>query len=156
MSAGPGDECGEYAMSTEALNCPKLNDGVGSFLVAHNKAHALRYDNLPHVMINLDRCGQVQEKPKRERKPGKAQAELAALSERLAALEAENALLTDRFTDELDRLADRLAKLESRPRPWWWRVFGRSVEPAEPPRNRASEKLRALYFGSARRGQRPN
>jgi ABC transporter substrate binding protein len=30
------------------------------------------------------------------------------MSERLAALEAENARLMDRFTDELDRLADRL------------------------------------------------
>ena len=71
------------------------------------------------------------------------------MSERLAALEAENARLLDRFTDEVDRLADRLAKLESRPRPWWRRVFGRSVEQAEPPRNRASEKLRALYFEPA-------
>ena len=126
-------------MSTEARIFP------GSF-AAQNKAQVLRYDNLPHVMINLDQCRKAQEKPKRERKPGKAPAHLAALSERLAALEAENARLLDRFTDEVDRLADRLAKLESRPRPWWRRVFGRSVEQAEPPRNRASEKLRALYL----------
>jgi hypothetical protein len=146
----------EYVMSAKTLICPELNDRVGNLAVAHNKAHALRYDNLPHVMINIDRCGQADEKPKRERKPGKAQAELAAVSERLAVLEAENARLTDRFTDELDRLADRLVKLESRACPWWWRVFGRSVKQAEPPRNRASEKLRALYFGPAGRGQRPS
>jgi len=142
-------------MSTKALICAALDGRVGSLAMVHKKAQALGYDNLPHVMINLDRYGQVQEKPKRERKAGKAQVELATLSERLGALEAENAWLTDRFTDELDRLADRLAKLESRARPWWWRLFGRSVEQAEQPRNRGSERLRAL-FGLGARGQRHN
>jgi hypothetical protein len=135
-------------MSTEALIGPELGTKLGLF-AAHKKAHALRYDGLSRVLINVDQHAHVQKKPKRDRKSGSDQAELAELWVQVATLKAENDRLTDRVSDELHRFADSIAKLEARARrPWWWRILDPAGDRADPngrPRNRASERLRALY-----------
>jgi hypothetical protein len=141
-------------MSAEPVVCPELNR-LGSVSAAHRKAHALRYDGLSRVLINVDQHAHRQEKPRRDRKSGRDQAELAELWVHVATLKAENDRLTEQVTDELHRFANRVAKLEARARPWWWRMLDRSGDRAEPkPRNRASERLRTLYFGSAGTDQR--
>jgi hypothetical protein len=151
MSAGQGRSGGEYAMSMEALIGPELNNGLGS-LAAHRKAHALRYDDLSRVLVSIGQCAPVSKKPRRGRKSGSEQADLWV---QLATLRAENDNLIERVTDELDRFAARVAALEAQiRRPWWRRMFERA-EPNGHPRNRGSERLRALYFGPAGTEKRP-
>jgi hypothetical protein len=136
-------------MSTEALISPQPNRRLGSFTAAHKTTHALRYDDLSRVLINFDQHLHVQEKPKR--KSGRDQAELAELWAQVASLKAENDRLSEQIADELDRVADRIAKVEAQTRSWWCRMLdqaGDRVKPNRPPRNRASERLKALYFGT--------
>jgi hypothetical protein len=132
-------------MSMEALIGPELNRGLG-FLAAHRKAHALCYVDLSRVLANLDQYAPASKKPRRGRKTGGEQVDPWV---QLATLRAENDNLIERVTDELDRFAARVAELEAQiRRPWWRRMFAQA-EPNGHPRNRAREKLRALYFGLA-------
>jgi hypothetical protein len=138
-------------MSMEALIGPELNNGLGS-LAAHRKAHALCYDDLSRVLANLDQGAPASKKPRRDRKSGGEQVDPWV---QLATLRAENDNLIERVSDELDRFAARVAKLEAQiRRPWWRRMFAQA-EPNGRPRNRASEKLRALYVGLARTEKQP-
>jgi hypothetical protein len=131
-------------MSMEALIGPELNRGLGT-LAAHRKAHAL-YNDLSRVLANIDQYAPASKKPRRDRKSGGEQADPWV---QLATLRAENDNLIERVTDELDRFAARVAKLEAQMRrPWWRRLFAQA-EPNGHPRNWAGEKLKALYFGPA-------
>ena len=134
-------------MST--LISPQPSARLGSFTAAPETTHALRYDDLSRVLINLDRRPPVPAKPRR--KPGKEQAELAELWAHVVSLKAENDRLSEKLADELDRVADRIAKLETRQRSWWWSMR-EPAAPNGPPRNRASERLKALYSGAAGQG----
>jgi hypothetical protein len=148
---GAGASGGEYAMSTESLICPELNQGLTP-LATHRKAHALRYDDLSRVLVDFGQYAPTSKKPTRGRKSGIEQDDLWI---HLAVLRAENDRLRDLVSDQLHHFARRVAELERQiRRPWWRRMFG-SAEPIEPPRNRASEQLRVLYCGSAGVQQRP-
>jgi len=138
-------------MSTEALICPELNQRPGP-VAARRKAHALRYDGLSRVLVDLAQHVPAPKKPTPGRKSGTEQADLWV---HLAVLRAENDQLREVVTDQLDHFAARVAELETRiRRPWWRRMF-EHAEPIERPRNRASERLRVLYFGSAGTEKRP-
>jgi hypothetical protein len=138
-------------MSTEALICPELNQRVGP-VATRRKAHALRYDDLSRVLVDF---GQYVPTPKRPTRGRKSDTEQADLWVHLAALRAENDRLRDVVTDQLDHFAARIAELETRIRRPWWRRMLEHAEPIEPPRNRASERLRILYCGSAGPERRP-
>jgi len=138
-------------MSTEALICPELNQRRAP-LAAHRKAHALCYNDLSRVLVDFGQYASASKKPTRGRKSGIEQDDLWV---HLAILRAENDRLRDVVTDQLHHFAGRVAKLEMQiRRPWWRRMFS-CAEPIEPPRNRASERLRVLYCGSAGTEQRP-
>jgi hypothetical protein len=137
-------------MSTEALICPELNRRVGP-VAPRGKVHALRYDDLSRVIIDFGQYLPASKKPTRARKSSNEEAELWV---HLAVLRAENDQLREVVTDQLDHLAARVSELETRiRRPWWRRMF--EHEPIERPRNRASERLKILYFGMAGTERRP-
>jgi hypothetical protein len=93
----------------------------------YKNAHALRYDNMTRVLLDLEErvCVPFQ----RKREP-KARFEIAELRAQVANLKAENDRLVEKITDEMDGLADRLAKLEVRAQlPFWRRAFGYASDP---------------------------
>jgi hypothetical protein len=127
------------------------NPGVTpDFLRSPAKGRAFRYDNLGSVLVNLDEQVQLSDRRKQDRTVGLERHEIAELRANLASLKAENERLSERFADELDRVADRLTKLEARVHvPWWRRAFGLSriePEPAGGPSRKAVARLRALVL----------
>jgi hypothetical protein len=136
-------------MSTEALICPELNQGLAP-LATHRKSHA--YDDLSRVLVDFGQYASASKKPTRGRK---SEIEQDYLWAHLAILRAENDRLRELVADQLHHFAGRVANLETQiRRPWWRRMFS-CAEPIELPRNRASEQLRKLYCGSAGTEQRP-
>jgi hypothetical protein len=141
--------------------CAKLCETQASSLEPTRKSvPSLRYDNLSSVLINLDKQGYVPGKRKRDRKSGVEAAEFTELRAQVASLKAENELLAERLTDEVDRLAERITELETRAnRPWWRRTFGTSgpvPEPAGRPRSKAIARLRALSSNRAAAEYQPS
>lgn len=112
-------------------------------------ARALRYGDLGTVLTHLVEQMHKPTMRKRDKDASLAPTEAAELRAELASLKAENERLADRFSDEFDGLADRLAELEVRARrpSWWRRLFGQAqheFEPAGRPRRKAVARLRAL------------
>ena len=141
--------------------CAKLRETQASSLEPTSKSvSALRYDNLSSVLINLDKQRYVPAKRKGDRKSGVEAAEITELRAQVASLKAENELLAERLTDEVDRLVERITELETRAnRPWWRRTFGTSGSVPEPvgrPRSKAIARLRALSSNRATAEYRPS
>lgn len=113
-----------------------------------NNGLAPPYDSLASVLVKLDE--QVHGPATfRDQAPHRSE-ELAELRAEVASVKAESQQMVERFANELNRLAERLAELESRAhRPWWARIFGPSVQgsgPASQPRQQAAARLRALFL----------
>jgi hypothetical protein len=119
-----------------------------SLELTSKKVPALRYDNLPSVLVNLEKWVDEPPKRKRDRKSSVEAAEITELRTHVAYLKAENELLAERLTDKVDRLAERITELEARAnRPWWHRTFGVSAqmpESAGRARSKAIARLRAI------------
>ncbi len=85
--------------------------------------------------------------------------ELVELRANVAALKAENERLTERLTDELNQLAERVTELEDLARQPWWRraldLSGQECEPTARSRKKAVARLRALYLDPAGPEYRP-
>jgi hypothetical protein len=145
---------GEYAMTTDAL-CRTLTwaslTGQQDATPNYKTAHALRYDNVTRVLLDLEERACAP--PKRERKAGTNRVGTAELRAQVASLKAEHARVIEKITDDLDRLADRLAELEARVRrPFWRRAFGYAGDPPEVAvraRRRLSAKVRSIFFDAA-------
>ena len=114
-------------------------------------AGALRYDNLASVLVKLDERVHGAAKCDCDRTPEMPPTQFAELRAEVASLKAENEQMVERLTDELNRLAERLAPLEAQAlRPWWQRVFAlpaKDLEPAGRPRSQAVARLRAIRAG---------
>src|SRR5262245_62664704 len=93
-------------MRTEALICPEVNNA----LATRTTAHALRYDDLSRVLVDVGKRVPPSRKGTRDRKPDTEQADLWT---HLAVLRAENDRLTEIVTDQLEHFAARVAKLEA-------------------------------------------
>jgi hypothetical protein len=146
-------------MSTQQLIRSESNDRRGSLAARRHKAHDLRYDNIARVLIDLDEHVHVPVKPKRERKPVADHAALMELRAQVAILKSENDRFAERFVEELDGLADRLAELEAQMRwPWWWRALAHArdaTEVAERRREKARARLKSLFLHRMDRKHRP-
>ncbi len=108
-------------------------------------ARAFKYDDLGTVLVNLPPV----QSPARHQPEPRINVEtlpVADLRPTISRLESQVEQLADRFGDELERLAERVAQLEDQSnRPWWRRtLFADGVEPAGPTRRRAMARLRAL------------
>lgn len=114
---------------------------------------ALRYDDLSSVLIHLEERGDEPAKRRRDRKSSVEATEITELRAQIASLKAENDLLAERLTDEVERLAERITELEAQAkRQWWCRVFGISgqvPESAARPRSKAIARLRAISRNGA-------
>jgi hypothetical protein len=130
-------------MTTQALNRSESNAGS-----TRKRAHALRYDDLSRVLIDLDEHVHVPAKPRRDRRADHA--ELAELRAHVAILKSEHERFAERITDEFDGLADRLAELQAQMRwPWWKRALalsGDGTELAERRREKTRERLKGLFL----------
>jgi hypothetical protein len=142
-------------MTTDALTGAGLNGSVKPPATTHRHAHALRYENLSRVLLNVPEHvngpeqADVPAKPKRDRKAGTDRADIAELRAHVAALKAENERTIERIIDELDGLTDRLLELEARARqPFWRRVFGHAADQPElgaRARRRLADRLRSIF-----------
>ena len=139
-------------MTTDALACANFT-GIRGSAARHENVHALRYDNLTRVLLDLDERASVPIPPKRDRKASKNQFGIAELRESVAVLKAENERAIDRIADDLNRLADRVAELEARAqRSFWQRAFGLASdrpEPAARARSKLTERLRSIFSNRA-------
>jgi hypothetical protein len=137
-------------MTTQVLNRSESSAGWGSFTTTRQRAHALRYDDLSRMLIDLDEHVHVPAKPRRDRRAGVDHAELAELRAHVAILKSEHERFAERITDELDGLADRLVELEAQMRrPWWRRALARTadgMELSERRREKARERLKGLFL----------
>ena len=142
--------------------CTKLREAQASSFSLEptgKRVPALRYDNLSSVLINLEKRVDVPAKRKRDRKSSVEPTEITELRAHVASLKAENELLAERLTHEVDRLAARITELEARAnRPWWRRTLGASGQvphSAGRPRNKAIARLRAISRDGAGAEYRP-
>jgi len=112
----------------------------------YKNAHALRYDNVTRVLLDLEERACVPFQRKRE---PKARFEIAELRAQVANLKAENDRLVEKITDDMDGLADRLAKLEARAQlPFWRRALGYAGDPPEltaRARKKLTAQLRSIF-----------
>jgi len=139
-------------MTTDPLAGPQLNDNWGCFAATRTKALALRYDNLPHILIDLDNAAVAPTKRKRTVSPAGGGARLADLRAQVSTLQAENERLAERLTYELEAFADRIAELEAHARkPWWRRAFGDAGDELTQTRarRRVREQLRSVLDADA-------
>jgi hypothetical protein len=120
---------------------------------ARKRVPALGYDNLSSVLIHLEGRADEHAKRRRDRKSSVEATEITELRAQIASLKAENDLLAERLTDEVDRLAERITELEAQAkRHWWCRVFGipdQVPESAARPRSKAIARLRAISQNEA-------
>jgi hypothetical protein len=141
---------GEYAMTTDALTWASLT-GQQDTIPRYKTAHALRYDNVTRVLLDLEERACVP--PKRERKAPTNRSGTAELRADVASLKAEHDRVIEKIADDLDRLADRLAELEARAqRPFWQRALGYASdrpESAVRARRKLTAKLRSIFFDRA-------
>jgi hypothetical protein len=137
-------------MTTDALTWASLT-GQQDSISRHRNAHALRYDNVTRVLLDLEERAGVP--PKRERKPPTNRVGTAELRAHVASLKAEHDRVIEKITDDLDGLADRLAELEARAqRPFWQRALGYASAPPElavRARRKLTTKLRSIFFDRA-------
>jgi hypothetical protein len=110
-------------------------------------ARALKYADLGTVLANL----QPAQPPTRAEpapRPDIESSEVTVLRAEISRLRSQTEQLADRFGDELERLTERIAKLEHRAQmPWWSRALGSSrnqSQPAKLSRRKAVARLRAL------------
>ena len=146
---------GEYAMTTDTLPCANLHGTSGSSAVAHNNPHVLRYDNLTRILIDLEKRACVATQPKRRGKLRADHRELAELQAHVVNLRGEYERIISNITDDLEELAVRIAELEARAQPRFWRrAFGHAgdrPEVARRARRKLLERLRSIFFCSAGR-----
>ncbi len=127
---------------------------------ANKNTCALRYGSLASVLTNLDKQATVLPgKYKLDPASSVDPKELVELRANVASLKAETERLTERLTDELNQLAERVTELEDRARQPWWRraldLSGQECEPAARSRKKAVARLRALYLDPAGPEYRP-
>lgn len=114
----------------------------------------MRYDNIiPRVLVDREECLPPPPPSKRDRRASSGRLGIAELNAYVMALKAEHERVTERLTQDLDRLADRLAELERRTQwSFWRRAFG-SVddrpELAERARRTLTERLRGVFLDRA-------
>jgi hypothetical protein len=141
---------GEYAMTTDALTWASLT-GQQDSIAKYKNAHALRYDNVTRVLLDLEERAGVP--AKRERKAHTNRVGTAELRAQVASLKAEHDRVIEKISDDLDRLADRLAELEARvQRPFWQRALGYADDPPElavRSRRKLTAKLRSIFLDRA-------
>ncbi len=113
----------------------------------------LECDSVASVLINLDKQTYMLTDYRRDRNSDAELTELADLRAKIAILKAENEHLAERLADELDRLDERLARLEcDAHHPWWRRVFTSSehdLEVTDRAGRKAARRLRAVCLDRA-------
>lgn len=77
----------------------------------YNNTSALRYDNVTRVLFDLQERAPCPAKPRS--KARRDHFGISELSTHVANLKAENDAILERITEDLDRLADRLARLHA-------------------------------------------
>jgi uncharacterized coiled-coil protein SlyX len=134
-------------MTTDVLAWANLT-GKQVSISKYKNAHALRYDNVMRVLLDLEERACVP--PKRERKARTSAFGIAELRAHVANLKAEHDRVIEKITDDLDALADRLADLEARAqRPFWRRALGYASDPPElavRARRKLTAKLGSIFL----------